>query len=431
MAVLAWKVPVGVRRSVLGLGVLLLGAGSAWGQLDVRSDGSDGAFAPQANVEVNLGAARTGVWDSTQTGTGAETLGVYDATQWAVVFKYSSVNIGPNATVTFLNHPSRAPVVWLVQGDVTIGGTVRLNGQSFQPYPRLAEPGPGGFRGGSAILSASVPPSGGYGPGGGTAGIAAHGGSGSYGAAVAGIPAYGNPQIVPLIGGSGGGGNGVFTTIGGGAGGGAIIIACGGACTIVGRVEADGGNGTSASSVWSGGGSGGGIRIISASLGGNGVLRAHGGAGAVTASVGRIRVETQMVVANSQVLFNASPATEQVPPADPPLLFPMSDAPSVRILSVRGAAAPEDPRASVDFPDADLGFENVDTGEVLIETRNVETISAVTLRVMSRRGSFINYNAAPVDPNAPLAMFTWRVANVPIPRGFSTMQVRVVRPAAP
>ena len=34
------------------------------------------------------------------------------------------------ATVTFKNHPTYVPVVWLVQGNVSIAGTLRLSGQN-------------------------------------------------------------------------------------------------------------------------------------------------------------------------------------------------------------------------------------------------------------------------------------------------------------
>ena len=73
--------------------------------------------------------------------------GVYDPNQWAVVFKYSSVIVDGVYTVTFKNHPSHAPVVWLVSGDVTLAGEVNLDGQPWVYAPALAEPGPGGFRG--------------------------------------------------------------------------------------------------------------------------------------------------------------------------------------------------------------------------------------------------------------------------------------------
>ena len=124
----------------------------------VPSDGSDGAFAPTSDVEIDLSLAATGPWTqmSTDPMNGLGGPGVYDDSVWAVVFKYSSVDVPAGVTVTFKNHDSRAPVVWLVQGDVTIAGSVVLSGEhanlpgSFEPM--YAEPGPGGFRGGRVSL---------------------------------------------------------------------------------------------------------------------------------------------------------------------------------------------------------------------------------------------------------------------------------------
>ena len=79
-------------------------------QLIVPSDGSDGTLDIRTNTVIDLSNATTGIWNqdnSTNPGNG-----VYDGSKWAVVFKYSSVNIASNVTVTFLNHPSHAPVVW-------------------------------------------------------------------------------------------------------------------------------------------------------------------------------------------------------------------------------------------------------------------------------------------------------------------------------
>ena len=97
------------------------GALTAHAQLSIPSDGSDGAFNPTTNVEIDLGLATTALWNSPGSGNG-----VYDTEKWAVVFKYSSVNIPAGVTVTFKNHPSYAPVVWLVQGNVTIAGELNL-----------------------------------------------------------------------------------------------------------------------------------------------------------------------------------------------------------------------------------------------------------------------------------------------------------------
>ena len=95
--------------------------------------------------------------------------GVYDGDKWAVVFRYSSVTIPQLTTVRFKNHPSHAPVIWLVTGDVDIGGGsfVELDGSDGVPGQSLVvESGPGGFRGGRRALN-GFEEGGGFGPGGG------------------------------------------------------------------------------------------------------------------------------------------------------------------------------------------------------------------------------------------------------------------------
>src|SRR5271155_4277471 len=115
---------------------------SSIAQIVVPSDGSDGALNITTNIEIDLSQAVTGSWSANNSAHAGQ--GIYDPTQWAVVFKYSSVTIASNATVTFNNHPSTAPVVWLVSSNVSIAGTVSLNGQDIAPIPLLAVPGPGG-----------------------------------------------------------------------------------------------------------------------------------------------------------------------------------------------------------------------------------------------------------------------------------------------
>ena len=97
--------------------------------LTIPSDGSDGIFAPTTSVEIDLSQATTGAWDASNAATPGK--GRYDATKWAIVFKYNTVSIPAGVTVTFKNHPSRAPVVWLVSGNVTIAGTVVTPGRMF------------------------------------------------------------------------------------------------------------------------------------------------------------------------------------------------------------------------------------------------------------------------------------------------------------
>ena len=135
-------------RLILIAAVFALAA-RAQALLPIPSDGSDGAFNPTSNIEIDLTQAVTGTWSNNNSANAGK--GIYDANKWAIVFKYSSVNIPLGVTVTFKNHDTHAPVVWLVSGNVTIAGTVNLNAG-----PRIsdvigaltpAEPGPGGFRG--------------------------------------------------------------------------------------------------------------------------------------------------------------------------------------------------------------------------------------------------------------------------------------------
>ncbi|MCC6484608.1 MAG: hypothetical protein IT209_07170 [Armatimonadetes bacterium] len=235
-------------RALLASLVLALAASFSTADIVVPgADGSDGAFNPTGtSYVVDLSLASTGQWDSAPTVAGN---GVYDPEKWAVVFKYSSVNVPAGCTVTFKNHPSRAPVVWLVNGTVSIAGTVSLNGKSGLSNGTLVEPGPGGFRGGFGP-QAGLGSSPGFGPGGGNSynpGYYDYA-NGSYAVAGSRYPAsviavtYGDPLVSQLIGGSGGAGKagGTVGTVGsGGSGGGALLIAASGFVSVAGQLTAD------------------------------------------------------------------------------------------------------------------------------------------------------------------------------------------------
>lgn len=379
---------------------------TALGQLTIPSDGSDGAFNPTANITVDLSQAVTGSWD--QPGTGA---GVYDPAKWAVVFKYSEVNIPSGVTVSFANHPSGAPVVWLVQNNVTISGAVNLNGENASPHQGIpSRAGPGGFRGGSGPISQTAA-SGGYGPGGG----AYYEGAGSYGTGSS-APTYGNVQIVPLIGGSGGSGGDYFgNTRDSGAGGGAILIAASGTVTANGSVNANGGatNDT-------GGPSGGAVRIIASTFAGNnnGVLSAVGSS---NGGAGRIRIE-----ANAVTFTGASqPVASIAVPASPPLIWPPDTAPTIRITKVGEVDAPADPSASFDFPNQDVTLSTITPVSVRIEAQNMPTDWTVVLRVVPRVGQDFRTNAALVSGDASSSV--WE-AQINAPVGFAALQVRASKP---
>ena len=169
---------------------------SAFAQLSIPdANGSDGPLNATATpIDLSQAIAGDALFYSNSGGNVGK--GVYDAARWVVVYKYSSVNVPVGITVTFLNHPSNAPVVWLVQGNVTIAGTVSVNGKNgvLGPLVNPTDGGPGGFRGGAG------------GPQGGGTGLGPGGGAGPNASGIFNT-SYGNPEILPLIGGSGGFGN--------------------------------------------------------------------------------------------------------------------------------------------------------------------------------------------------------------------------------
>lgn len=192
------------RLTIRLLTLVLVGCASARAQIDSGSNGSDGAFQPTANTVVDMADHPDGI------------------------YHYTSVYIPSNVTVSFIPNANNTPVVWLVQSNVVINGTIDVSGVDVGPLPGRG--GPGGWRGGNGGSN----PTAGQGPGGGAAGVGGlYGGHGSFGTTVGETsgrasagPVYGNSYLIPLFGGSGGGGS--SRGVGGGGGGGAILIAANG-----------------------------------------------------------------------------------------------------------------------------------------------------------------------------------------------------------
>jgi hypothetical protein len=381
------------------------------------ADGTDGVLNITEDTVIDLSQAVTATWDQDNSANAGK--GVYDAAKWAVVFKYSSVNIDAGVTLTFKNHPSKAPVVWLVSGSVTIEGNVSLNGTGAQVTPALSEPGPGGFRGASGKYSTDVDAGAGFGPGGGVRNAK----GGAYGS---GATPYGNPSLIPLIGGSGGSGY-VGYTKGSGAGGGALLIASTGTVTVNGQISANGGDG--AKYYWddrTGGGSGGGIRVVCSELVGTGDLDALAGIGGknATAGLGRIRIER--VLNNNTLQVTPSPSVVPLADGDTALIWPPASAPTVKILSIGGVTAPDDPRASFGTQGADVALPEITTIQVVIETVGVELASQVQVRLTPRSNGDASFvNAVAGTPVGDVIQWT---ADIPVGNGYSAIQVKVVRP---
>ncbi len=377
---------------------------SAFAQLNVPSDGSDGALNITTNTVIDLSQASYAAWNQNNSTNAGH--GVYDASKWAVVFKYSSVAISNGATVTFVNHPSHAPVVWLVQSNATINGTVSLDGSPttnlFPNYLSPNEPGPGGFRGGGYSATGV---GGGYGPGGG--GLIGS----SYGSS------YGNPQILPLMGGSGAGGlvdnNG--TPKGNGAGGGgALLLTAGGIVTINGSIHALGNlfsynnfyniNPISANQD-------GAIRVVANQIVGNGTLNA---------GFGRTRVEANSI--SSQLAI--TPNTVAVPPGTTPVIWPATNAPVVTVVSVNGASAPADPLAGLAIS-SDVSIATNSPVDIILQSQNFPPSGSVVVRVTPKYANYFNVNATFQSGN--FAQSTWK-ATTALPAGFCALQAHATSP---
>jgi len=242
--------------------------------------------------------------------------GLYDPVLWVVILDYNTLTIEAGATVRFLNHPTRAPVVIRAVGDIVIAGELNLDGADGRLVGDAlghSEPGPGGFRGGTGIVAALSEISDGHGPGGGfndgshpslgtaSGSHATIGSANSFGA-VAGAQ-YGSGFAVPLIGGSGGTGAGpgfgLHNSGGGGAGGGAILLGSDTSIHLSGLISVGGGDGSDAQP-WGfiHAGSGGLIRLASPVItwGGTGIPVMDATGGWNGGGDGWIRVETPGVV---------------------------------------------------------------------------------------------------------------------------------------
>jgi hypothetical protein len=386
------------------LSLLLTTAVAQAAPLSIPSDGSDGVLDITTNTVINLDLASAGPWNANNSGNAGN--GIYDSNQWAIVFKYQSVRIASNATVTFRNHASRAPVVWLVQSNATIDGWLNLNGQagtnSGNPLALIpVEGAPGGGRGGA------------QGPDGNGAGLGWGGGHPPcY------ITCYGNPEIIPLIGGSG---SSAFTYQGNGragnGGGGAILIACAGSVTVNGKITADGGP-------YLGGsfnGSGGAVKLIAAQVDGTGSISVLSDTYGLP---GRIRIETPSLASSLRTF----PETIMVQPANPPKIWPPDNAPKVRILSVAGTNAPPEPTAQL-RTSADIAIQANGRVVVLVETRNFPLEGIVQVRIAEKYGPIQWLNTTNYLPGSTSELATWRLlTDTPMPLGFTTLQARATVP---
>lgn len=215
------------------------------------------------------------------------------------VFHATSITIESGAVLRFNPNRLNTPVHLLATEEVVIEGQISVAGQSASNQtPIGGAAGPGGYQGGAPGIQDSEPGDG-HGPGGGKAGDPARdaaaeerAGSGAFGS----IPSeenpgdgqvYGNPLLIPLVGGSGGGGGPGQPGLGGAGGGGALLIASDVSVTVRGTIDARGGTNNG----FTNHGSGGAVRIVSPIVQGSGQINVTGGAWGEVAGRGRVRID--------------------------------------------------------------------------------------------------------------------------------------------
>lgn len=351
----------------------------AHAQVNSGSDGSDGDFAPTNNITINMADHPDGI------------------------YQYRSVNIPAGVTVSFIPNANNTPVVWLVQSNCFIGGSINLDGQSsFQG----GNGGSGGFAGGSGGLG--VPGGNGLGPGGGFGGSQTGsygykywGGNGSYATpgSVASVymviseaasgNTYGNDFILPLIGGSGGGGSAVEV---GAGGGGAILIAASGTITLGGSISANGGSGTQNSG--GGGGSGGSVRLVATTLTGGGTISSSGGCSPYYASPfsycspagkGRIRLDSLV-----NTLSGLSGFQGVVTTGFQPIIIPApAQQVQLAITSIAGIAVPANPSGSLLNPAVIIPGQQANPIPVVVQCSNIPLNTTITVQVNPAIGATV------------------------------------------
>lgn len=362
-----------MRKTTILIGILSLWLFSSPAHADFvsGSTGALGAFNPTSNTVVTLPPAG--------------------------VLNYTTVNIPAGVTVTFTKNAANTPVYMLATGDVTIAGTLSVNGGNTTGTGATAVGlgGPGGFDGGYGGTSYEQGGKG-LGPGGGSAGTfngtcqygdnpGGGGGFGTDGSTLcgAGGKSYGNPRLYPLVGGSGGGGaGGPRLHEGGGGGGGAILVASSGTVLIAGSITANGGT------AWAGGGgSGGGIRLVGNTVSGNGRLSAAGGEFGYIGrgGAGRIRMEAY----SNNATFTTNPAPSYGSPGN---VFVAAE-PTLSITSVAGTHVPATPTGSYTQPDITLPSGTSNPVAVNVSAANVPMDATVKVWVVPQYGTATSADA--------------------------------------
>jgi hypothetical protein len=388
---------------------------SAQSSYNSGSTGADGAFSPTSNQTIQVPAS-----------------GVYN---------FTTVNIPSGVTITFTPNATNTPLTMLAQGNVTIAGSIGVNGQAGSAIGPGGIGGPGGYRGGDGGVGIAIQSgTNGDGPGGGIGGSvsgssAGNGGGGGY-LSIGSTPtsagsgqggaSYGSAALLPLLGGSGGaGGAALGSTVGGGGGGGggALVIASSGTITFSGGIGATGGSGGSASGGKGGGGSGGAIRLVATTITGSGIFNVTGGQNILSGqsdagAQGYLRAEAYTYTSFSPGVVGGGSVSLATPnPVN------LSGGPSLVIASVAGVNAPAMPNGSLtEAPDIVLPAGQANPVTVNLTAANIPVGTAAVVTVIPTTGASTSVSSTVL---AGTTASSTAQASVTLPAGVSVITASI------
>jgi hypothetical protein len=348
------------------------------------------------------------------------------------ILNYTTITIPAGITVSFTPNAANTPVTMLATGDVTINGTINLDGtigtffvqsSGFQP----GRPGgPGGFAGGAGGMGGLTNTFGspGMGPGGGTPTSTLNGlMNASYGAPSSFV------SLLPLFGGSGGAGGQqvnssgtIFSGDAGAGGGGAIVIASTTKVMVngTGTISARGGDHPSCPNSnftpFGGAGSGGAIRLVAPQITNQGTLTARGGrvlaqcfdAGAA----GRIRAEA-LVFGPFGATTPATSIANVLGPVTAASTPALVNLPTLAFTSVGGVAPPAAPTGSFTTADVTLPPTTTNPVSVILTATNTPAPTTYTIKLLPRFATPVSQT---VNSGGSFAIST-ATANVTFPNG--------------
>jgi len=289
-----------------------------------------------------------------------------------------------------------------VQGDVTINGTVNLDGEpAAGSSPSIRRAGPGGFRGGK---SSPVVQTGGFGWG------------ASSQANASPSTVAGNAGCFPLFGGSGGSWWAQYDLFSMGGGGGAILIASNTKVIGTGSVTA-----RATSTTGAPGGGGGAVRLVAPLVTISTILATGGNNVAAAGTNGRIRLE-----GDSITVPNSFPAYSGAPLPTNFVFLRHALTPSIRVVSIGGVTAPADPTGAFASP-TDVVVPNPQV-QIVLECKNVPSNATVQVELRSATNTnFSTVNATFQSGN--LEQSTWIAnGNLGTSLGYATVMARAVLP---